>query len=139
MPISISLTAADWLHLTALQRYPKLKVVSAENDVGWIANWAHRLDHVHEMITGRDRLPLLPSEYVRRNVWGTFQDDPLGPGTWRFFGADNFMWASDFPHTDSTWPESRQWIAKDFAGVPEEVTKKIVFDNAVKLYRMDLN
>ena len=48
------------------------------------------------------------------------------------------MWGSDFPHTDSTWPESRQWIAKDFAGVPEEVTKKIVFENAVKLYRMDL-
>jgi hypothetical protein len=35
--------------------------------------------------------------------------------------------------------ESRQWIAKDFSGVPEDVTRKIVFENAVKLYRMDLN
>jgi predicted TIM-barrel fold metal-dependent hydrolase len=48
------------------------------------------------------------------------------------------MWASDFPHADSTWPNSRKVIEKDFAGVPEEVTRKIIFENAVKLYRMDL-
>jgi len=120
------------------ERYPKLKVVSAENDVGWVANWAHRLDHVHGMIGGRDRLPMLPSEYVRRNVWATFQDDPLGPGTWQFFGADNFMWASDFPHTDSTFPNSLKVIEENFAGVPPDVTDKIVFANANRLYEMGL-
>ena len=41
-----------------------------------------------------------------------------------------------FPHTDSTWPNSLEVIKKDFAKVPPEVTQKIVFDNAVKLYRM---
>jgi predicted TIM-barrel fold metal-dependent hydrolase len=46
------------------------------------------------------------------------------------------MWASDFPHTDSTWPNSLEVIKKDFAKVPPEVTQKIVFDNAMKLYRM---
>jgi uncharacterized protein len=120
------------------ERFPKLRVVSAENDVGWVANWAHRLDHVHSMIGVRERLPMLPSEYVRRNVWATFQDDPLGPGTWRFFGADNFMWASDFPHTDSTFPNSRKVIEENFAGVPEEITDRIVFANANRLYNMGL-
>jgi predicted TIM-barrel fold metal-dependent hydrolase len=48
------------------------------------------------------------------------------------------MWASDFPHTDSTWPHSREVITKDFSGVPENVTSKIVFENANKLYRMGL-
>jgi len=120
------------------ERFPKLTVVSAENDVGWIANWAHRLDHVHGMIPGRGGLSLMPSEYVRRNVWATFQDDPLGPGTWRFFGADNFMWASDFPHTDSTFPNSLKVIEQNFNGVPEDVTDKIVFANANRLYNMGL-
>jgi predicted TIM-barrel fold metal-dependent hydrolase len=48
------------------------------------------------------------------------------------------MWASDFPHTDSTWPHSREVITKDFSDVPDSVTRKIVFDNANKLYRMGL-
>ena len=48
------------------------------------------------------------------------------------------MWASDFPHADSTFPESRAWIEKNFADVPDDVTRKIVYENAVALYRMDI-
>jgi len=120
------------------ERYPKLKVISAENDVGWVANWAYRLDHVHSMMAMRDKLPMAPSDYVRRNIFATFQDDPLGPGTWQYFGADNFMWASDFPHTDSTFPNSLKVIEENFAGVPQEVTEKMVFTNANRLYEMGL-
>ena len=84
-------------------------------------------------------MPLRPSEYVRRNVWATFQDDPLGPRTWEFFGANNYMWASDFPHADSTFPNSLKVIRENFAGVPEKITQAIVFDNANRLYKMGLN
>jgi len=102
------------------------------SDFDGLLEEAHRRDHA-----------VLTSEHVcvafAQVEWATFQDDPVGPATYKIFGENNYMWASDFPHTDSTWPESRQWIAKDFAGVPEEVTRKIVFENAVKLYRMDLN
>jgi predicted TIM-barrel fold metal-dependent hydrolase len=49
------------------------------------------------------------------------------------------MWASDFPHADSTWPNSLKVIEKDFADVPAEVTRKIIAENAAKLYRIDLN
>ena len=79
-----------------------------------------------------------PSDYVRRQLWATFQDDPIGPALYRIFGENNFMWASDFPHTDSTWPHSREVIDASFQGVPENVTRKIVFDNANELYRMGL-
>jgi predicted TIM-barrel fold metal-dependent hydrolase len=123
-----------------LERFPGLKIVSAENDVGWFPNWVHRLDHVHSKIANpRPRLPLRPSEYVRRNVWATFQDDPLGPATWKFFGEDNYMWASDFPHADSTFPNSRKTIEDNFAGVPADVREKIVFSNATRLYNLELN
>jgi predicted TIM-barrel fold metal-dependent hydrolase len=76
---------------------------------------------------------------VRRNVWVTFQDDPVGPMTSSYFGADNYMWASDFPHADSTWPNSLKVIEKDFAGVAEDVKRKIVCDNAARLYGIEIN
>ena len=108
-----------------LERFPKLKIVSAENDTGWFPHFMYRMDHAHEKFHAMEKepLPMKPSEYVRRQVWATFQDDPVGPATYKIFGEDNYMWASDFPHTDSTWPESRQWIKKDFDGVPEDVTR----------------
>jgi predicted TIM-barrel fold metal-dependent hydrolase len=126
----------------ALERFPGLKIVSAENDAGWIGHYMHRLDHIHEKFISMarpGRIKMMPSEYLRRQLWATFQDDPLAPITAKFFGEDNFMWASDFPHTDSTWPHSREVIEKDFADVSETVKRKIVCDNAVKLYNMDVN
>ena len=121
-----------------LERFPRLKLVSAENDVGWLPHYMYRLDHAWEKYSALtpEPLPLKPSDYMRRQLWATFQDDPVGPGTYKFFGTNNYMWASDFPHTDSTWPNSRKVIEKDFAGVPEDVTRKIVFENAAKLYRL---
>ena len=121
-----------------LERFPKLLIVSAENDTGWIPHYMYRADHAWEKFRYFDKesLPMAPSEYVRRQLYATFQDDPIGPSTWEYFGEDNYMWASDFPHTDSTWPESQSVIKKDFAKVPEHVTQKIIADNAIKLYRM---
>lgn len=124
-----------------MMRFPKIKIVSAENDTGWIAHYMYRLDHAFEKFGTlmKEPLDMKPSEYVRRNLWATFQDDPIGPMLFRYFGADNFMWASDFPHTDSTWPNSLKVIAQDFEGVPEDVTRKIICDNAAKLYNINLN
>jgi predicted TIM-barrel fold metal-dependent hydrolase len=127
----------------ALERFPRLKIVSAENDAGWLAHYLHRLDHIHEKFLSTthagQRLKMLPSQYLRRQLWATFQDDPVAPLTAGYFGEDQFMWASDFPHTDSTWPHSQEVIARDFANISETLKRKIVCDNAVKAYRMDLN
>ena len=84
-------------------------------------------------------LPMKPSEYVRRQVWATFQDDPIGASNAAVFGEDNCMWASDFPHTDTTWPHSHKVIERDFATVPAHITQKIVYDNAAKLYGIELD
>jgi predicted TIM-barrel fold metal-dependent hydrolase len=124
-----------------LERFPGLRIVSAENDVGWLPHFAYRMDHAYDKFNAMwsDPLPMRPSEYMRRQIWATFQDDPIGPATHEFFGADNYMWASDFPHSDSTFPESHAFIERNFAGVPDEVRKHIVYDNAVRLYGMDLD
>jgi len=135
-------TLSSFIFGKVFERFPGLRVVSAENDTGWIAHFMYRSDHFYEKFgTMRDatRLKVKPSDYVRTNIWATFQDDAIGPMTYRFFGEDNYMWASDFPHTDSTWPNSLKVIKQDFEGVPEGVTRKIVCDNAAKLYGIELN
>ncbi len=124
-----------------LARFPKLRIVSAENDIGWLPHFIYRMDHAFEKFGNlwTDDTPLRPSEYVRRQVWATFQDDPIGPRTHDIFGAENYMWASDFPHSDSTFPDSRGFIERNFAGVPEPVRQRIVCDNAVALYGMEFD
>src|SRR5579883_2094891 len=100
-----------------LERYPKLKLVSAENDTGWLPHFMYRMDHSWDKFRTLGDYPALalkPSDYMKRQVWATFLDDPVGPATYGFFGADNYMWASDFPHSDSTWPRSREVIRTDF-------------------------
>jgi predicted TIM-barrel fold metal-dependent hydrolase len=129
---------SDILFSGVFERFPKLIIVSAENDTGWLPHYMYRADHAWEKFRffEKESLPMPPSEYIKRQLYATFQDDPIGPSTWDYFGADNYMWASDFPHTDSTWPHSQAVIQKDFAKVPPEVTQKIVAENARRLYRM---
>ena len=122
-----------------LHRHPGLRFVSAENDAGWLPHFMYRMDHVDlkYRATWPDTPPEPPSFYVRRQLFATFQDDPVAPATHEIFGRENYMWASDFPHSDSTFPESRQWIEKNFAGVPADVRRRILHDNVVALYGMD--
>ncbi len=124
-----------------LMRFPRLKLVSAENDCGWLPHFMYRMDHAFEKFgVGLEQpLDLKPSEYVRRQLWATFQDDLTGPMLAHYFGEDRYMWASDYPHTDSTFPHSREVIERDFAGVSESIKRKIVCDNAAQLYRVDLS
>lgn len=123
-----------------LERFPELRIVSAENDVGWLPHFINRMDHGFEKYGFMlpEKLSLRPSEVLRRQVLATFQDDPVVAWTWKLFGEHNYMWASDFPHSDSTFPESHAWIDRNFEGVPEPVRRRIVYSNAVELYRMDL-
>lgn len=125
---------ADLIFGGVLERFPRLMVVSVENDIGWLPHYIYRLDHAYGKFGALqpELPPMKPSEYARRQLWATFQDDPVGCSTYKFF--NNYMWASDFPHSDTTWPHSRKIIERDFAGLPVEVTRKIIFENAAKLY-----
>ena len=123
-----------------LERFPRLKVISTEHDIGWIAHFVRRLDRAYERFHPSEPtlLKMPPSEYFKRQVYATFQDDPIGIATRQFLGADNFLWASDYPHVDSTWPHSQWVIEQHFAGMPERDKQKILCDNAAKLYGIAL-
>jgi predicted TIM-barrel fold metal-dependent hydrolase len=120
------------------QRFPRLRIVSAENDIGWMPHFLQRIDHAYEkyrsLEPGGRYIPEPPSHYFRRNVFATFQHDPVGVRERAEVGVGNLMWASDFPHSDSTWPRSREFVARDFAGVPEDELRRMVCDNAAQLY-----
>jgi len=95
-PIERSLTAL--IIGGVLERYPRLKIVSAENDVAWIAFFLYRIDKYAARGVSTIKLPKKPSDYVKRQVCATFINDPVFMNVLEFYPADNIMWSSDYPH-----------------------------------------
>ena len=77
---------------------------------------------------------MTPSDFFRRNVYVSFQEDGLGIKDRTLIGVDNLMWGSDYPHTESTYPRSVETVDRILEGVPEEEQRKIVRDNAARVY-----
>lgn len=128
----------DIIFTGVLKRYPKLKVVSVENEVGWMPFWIGQCDknfkrHRHAQNLTIDRLP---SEYFYEQVFSTFFNDHVGGKMFSWWGADNCMWSNDYPHQNSTWPNSRDVVARDMADVKPEDRRKLLFTNCEKLYNL---
>jgi predicted TIM-barrel fold metal-dependent hydrolase len=121
------------------ERHAKLRVVCVEADAGWAPHFMYRMDHAYKRhrywMKGKE-LQRLPSEYFRKHIALTFQDD------WTAFQfADQLdphqlMWASDFPHSDSTWPRSQEVIAEQTGHLSPEQKKRILRDNVAELYKL---
>jgi len=116
--------------------YPKLRFVIVEGGIGWIAAVTRLMDHWWEdhHLWLEPRLEEKPSVYARRQFYHTFEDDKAGLMHLPVLNADGLMWGSDYPHTEGTFPHSRTQIAKDFADLSPGVTRKIIRENAARLY-----
>jgi predicted TIM-barrel fold metal-dependent hydrolase len=121
-------------------RHPNLKVVSVENDIGWLGHFLYRLQHGWDEFRYMLNLEqdLSPNEYFERNIWATFQSDPVGVQTRERIGINRLMWGSDYPHGDSTWPESRPTINFNFQGVEQDDIAAICYDTVAELYGIEL-
>ncbi len=86
---------------------------------------------------GGRRLRLFPW-HRRRNVYLSFQEDDVGIRLRDRIGVDCMMWGSDYPHSESTFPRSREVLDEILQGVPEEERAKIVCHNTARLYGFDL-
>ena len=64
----------------------------------------------------------------------SFQDDRTGIDNIEKIGAETLMWGADFPHPDGTWPDSLEFIDRLFDGVSKDTRRKILFENAARLY-----
>ncbi|MFQ5666255.1 MAG: amidohydrolase family protein [Candidatus Binatia bacterium] len=119
------------------ERHPTLKVVCVEADAGWVPHYMYRMDHAfkrHRYWLPAGTLSKLPSEYFRENVYLTFQDDGIAFRVKDLCNVHRLMWASDFPHSDSTWPWSQDVIAEHTAGLTDREKALILHDNVADLY-----
>lgn len=140
LPGSVQQTLASLIFSGVLERFPGLRLVSAECDVSWMPHFMYRLDHAYERLRHFENVKLkkMPSEYVKGQVYATFQFETMRPDLVEVYGADRMMWSSDYPHTDSPWPHSREYIEGDgFGRISPEDTQKIVADNAARLYGLN--
>jgi predicted TIM-barrel fold metal-dependent hydrolase len=121
------------------ERHPDLKLVVAESDAGWLPHYMYRMDHAARMNAEGGIIPglsKLPSEYIKSNVYATFQDDETAYSAVEKFPYDHLLWASDFPHTDSTWPKSRSLIEEQAGHLTEEQKQAIFRDNTANLFNL---
>jgi len=142
----VETTFATFILSGILERFPRLKVISAELNCGWLAYFLHRMDKRFDSRGARLRgspfptnLTMKPSEYFRRQLYATFIDDPFGVAHRHEIGVDNLLWSSDFPHSATFWPHSREKIAQDFQDVSDEDKRKILCENVAKLYGFDVD
>jgi predicted TIM-barrel fold metal-dependent hydrolase len=130
----VQTSLAEMVYGGVFDRFPRLKIVAAEFDIGWVAHAADRIRTFDPKLG----LELAPAEYLERNVWYTFQDDRAGVLTTPMFGANRFLWSSDFPHGVTTWPDSQAIIDRQFVGVSDDIRRNVVRENTVALYNLDL-
>lgn len=119
------------------ERHPRLKVVCAEADAGWVPHFMYRMDHAYErhrfwLEVGTLTKP--PSEYFAENIYVTFQDDYVATHMTDLSPTNRLMWASDFPHNDGTFPHTQQVIKKLTEGMSDEDRIRITGGNVRELY-----
>jgi predicted TIM-barrel fold metal-dependent hydrolase len=86
----------------------------------------------------RSALSARPAEVFHEHFFATFQEDVPGLRLRDVIGVANVMWASDYPHTDTTWPHSREVVQRDFVGVPDGERDLITWRNCADLYAIEL-
>jgi predicted TIM-barrel fold metal-dependent hydrolase len=122
------------------ERNPDLKLVCVEADAGWAPHFAYRMDHAykrHRFWNETGDLARMPSEYLFENVYMTFQDDWVAFRNVDMVNPQRLLWASDFPHSDSTWPLSQDVLAEHTKHLTPQQTAWILRDNVRELYKLD--
>jgi predicted TIM-barrel fold metal-dependent hydrolase len=132
-----SMTAMTELILSPVfHNYPNLKVALSEGGIGWMPYMLERIEYVwerHRWYNDVNR-EIRPSEVFKDHVYGCFISDNAGIEARYRIGVDNLMFESDYPHSDSQWPHTRKILADALVDVPDDEARKMVEDNARKLY-----
>ena len=140
IPMQLDETLVGLTFSGILEQRPNVKLVLGEGGLGWVPYVIERMDHEHHKYydkTHDHRLSMLPSEIFARQIYCTYEDEGFGVRMIPEIGVDNVMWASDYPHGDSTWPHSRKVLGEShLSGLGEAVLHKVLHDTASKLYRL---
>ena len=126
------------------ERHPKLRLGSVEHEISWAPFFLFQMDYTYTQRPVRGNWhrfadkSALPSDYFRRQCFMSFQEDAIGIRERETVGLETLMWGSDYPHTESTFPRSREILGRILDGVPEEERVAITCDNVARLYGFDV-
>ena len=140
----------SWIFSGMFLRYPKLKIALSEGEIGWMPYFLERAEQVldkqkHWVMKGQtfmdhaatdvnlDELDIRGS--FRDHVFGCFIDDAHGIASIDEIGEDNIMCETDYPHSDSTWPNCIDVVKNRIGHLEPEVQYKLLRGNAERLYR----
>ena len=137
-PFEAMAAMAGLIWYGVIEKLPRLKVVQVEADAGWVPYWLQRMEQ-HWNFSGNSEHEYLtksPTEYFKHNFWVGFRgDEPTMKAAIELVGDDNFVWDTDYPHPDGTFPWGigamiRQSIAADSK-------RKILWDNAARAFNLN--
>jgi predicted TIM-barrel fold metal-dependent hydrolase len=142
-PANALCAAIDWLWSGVAVRFPRLNVAFSEGGIGWVVMLADRADFVlHHSASGSEsgswKGDLLPSEVLKRNFWFCSIEDPSSIDACLQAGIDHIMVESDYPHADSTWPDTQAVVERVFGHLSDAVVERIASENAAGLFRHPL-
>ena len=131
-------TLGHFVFTGVLERFPKLRLAILESNAGWLPFWLGRMDdHTHgrNSVMGRsEKLSLRPSEYsMRQCIIACDSDERMLGHVVDYFKGENMVWNTDYPHPDAINP-ARALPDLEAQHLPEDATRKILWDNAVKLF-----
>ena len=133
------MSVVDFLYSGLLVRFPKLKLSYAESQMGWLPYILERIDDVWEDNQGwaqTKHIPEPPSTYFHRNMWVSFFKDQTGIDNRARIGVDRITFETDYPHSDSTWPDTLATAARLLDGLSDDDVYKIVRGNAIELFSL---
>jgi predicted TIM-barrel fold metal-dependent hydrolase len=135
-----------WLTFSGVfERYPDLHVIMTAGYAAWLTFAIQFWDHhwvdsrYHDMVafaTGpaAAKIEAPPSYYLKRNAHATFMWDPVAIREREVTGMDCLLWGNDYPHREGSFPDSQQWVEKQFTGVPEDEIDYMVRGNAARIF-----
>ena len=131
----------DIIFSGVFERFPRLTLAIVEFELAWAPHMLASMDYtyreLHEEALVRFKDGMRPSDFFHRNIVLSFQEDAIGIRLRDVIGAENMMWGSDYPHSESTFPQSRKILSEILAGVPDDEQAKIVGGNTARVYRFD--
>ncbi len=132
----------DMIFSGVFERHPRLTLAIVEFELSWAPHLLDTMDYTyrerHEEAIYRFKGNQRPRDFFHRNVMLSFQEDAIGIRLRDVIGVDNMMWGSDYPHSESTFPQSRKILAEILAGVPDDEQAKIVGGNTARVYHFDV-
>jgi predicted TIM-barrel fold metal-dependent hydrolase len=140
-----AITAQDLLFGPTLRKFPDLRVALSEGGIGWIPFYFDRIDrHYHNQKWLHGDTPFspdgkTPSQVFQDHILACYITDPSGLLLRDRIGIDNIAWECDYPHTDTTWPESPEFTWGEFmeAGVKPDEIDKITYQNSARFFDWD--